>query len=67
MSADFVSVLQSFATGLNASNPEHQEMARQMIKGLADEPRRLCTYAVKRLSDIRHPRPTQSAPHLVNG
>jgi hypothetical protein len=67
MSADFVTVLQSFTAGLNASNPEHQEWARQMIKGLANEPRRVCTYAVKRLSDIRHPRPARSAPHLVSG
>jgi hypothetical protein len=36
--ADFVKPMQSFAADLDASNPAHQELARRMIKGLADEP-----------------------------
>jgi hypothetical protein len=66
MSAGFVKVLQTFAIGLNASNPEHQEMARRMIKTLADEPPAQSKPSVVRRSTQR-PRPAQLAPHLVSG
>jgi hypothetical protein len=67
MSADFVKLIQTFAADLNATDREHQRLAKMMFKWLIAEPAVRAERSSMFRRSTRPPRPAQSAPHLISG